>query len=311
MKKIFIVLILSILSFYSNAQVSALSVKGINLVDESGKIVNLRGASFSWHNWWGQYYTANMVEQMKKSWHCNIIRASIGIGPSNDYVKNPDYAQKCLDNVVNEAINQNLYVIIDFHSHDLDKKTAISFFKTQAKKYGHYPNVIFELFNEPVNQSWDELKQYALEVSKTIRKYSKNLIIMGTPQWCQQINLAVVSPIEGIDNMMYTLHFYANTHKEPLRKSMEDALKAGVPVFVSECGAMSADGNGKVNDEEFDKWTTLMERYNVPMIFWSLADKEEVCSILKPRTDPEAPLKDVSLTDWGLKCKKYISEHNK
>lgn len=311
MKKLFFLLILSLLCFDITAQVSPLRVRGVNLVDENGKVVRLRGVSFSWHNWWGQYYTANMVSEMKNSWHCNIVRASIGVGPSNDYVKNSDYAQKCLDAVVSEAVKQNLYVIIDFHSHDLEKKTAISFFKIQAKKYGHYPNVIFELFNEPVNQPWDELKKYAVEVSKVIRKYSDNLILMGTPQWCQQINLAVTSPIEDVDNLMYTLHFYANTHKEPLRVSMEKAVKAGVPVFVSECGSMSADGNGKINEEEFFKWTNLMEKYSIPMIFWSIADKDEVCSVIKPNTNPDTPLKDSDITDWGKICKDYITEHNK
>jgi len=311
MKKLFSVILLSALCFHICAQVSPLNVKGGHLVDSKGGIMSLRGVSFSWHNWWGQYYTANMVKELKQTWHCNIVRASIGIGPSNDYVKNPEYAQKCIDNVVLEAIKQDIYVIIDFHSHDLDKKAALNFFKIQAKKYGNYPNVIFELFNEPVNQSWDELKKYAVSLSKVIRKYSNNLILMGTPQWCQQINLAVTSPIEGISNMMYTLHFYANTHKEPLRESLEKALKAGVPVFVSECGSMSADGNGKINEEEFSKWLSLMEQYKLPMIFWSMADKEEVCSILKPNTDPDAPLKDTNITDWGKLCKDYILEHNK
>ncbi|MBQ3656241.1 MAG: glycoside hydrolase family 5 protein [Bacteroidales bacterium] len=311
MKKLFFVVLMCVLCFNIDAQVAPLHVQGINVVNAKNEIVNLRGVSFSWHNWWGQYYTANMVKELKNAWHCNIVRASIGVGPSNDYIKNPEYALKCLDNVVDEAIKQDLYVIIDFHSHDLDPKAALNFFKIQAKKYGSYPNVIFELFNEPVNQSWDELKKYAVSISKVIRKYSDNLILMGTPQWCQQINLAVSSPIEGVDNLMYTLHFYANTHKEPLRASLEKAVKAGVPVFVSECGSMSADGNGKINEEEFSKWLSLMEQYKLPMIFWSMADKEEVCSLLRPNTDPDGPLKDATITDWGKLCKNYLLEHNK
>ena len=126
MKKIFFVILLSALCFDICAQVSPLSVRKGNVVDSKGEIMHLRGVSFSWHNWWGQYYTANMVKELKETWHCNIVRASIGVGPSNDYVKNPEYAQKCIDNVVSEAIKQNMYVIIDFHSHDLDLKAAMN-----------------------------------------------------------------------------------------------------------------------------------------------------------------------------------------
>lgn len=311
MKKTFLIILFALISFSINAQVSPLSVKGTNIVDDKGNIIHLRGVSFSWHNWWSQYYTANMVNEMKNSWHCNIVRASIGIGPSNDYVQDPQKGQSCLDSVVLAAIKQNLYVIIDFHAHELNTKVAASFFKKQAKKYGSYPNVIFELFNEPVNQPWSELKEYAQNISKIIRKYSKNIILMGTPQWCQQINLAINNPIKGIDNLMYTFHFYANTHKEVLRESMEKALKAGVPVFISECGAMSADGSGEINEEEFGKWIDLAESYNIAEIFWSIADKEEVCSMLKPNTNPYLPLKDHDITEWGLFVKKYLLEHNK
>ncbi len=108
MKKIFFVILLSALCFDICAQVSPLSVRKGNVVDSKGEIMRLRGVSFSWHNWWGQYYTANMVKELKETWHCNIVRASIGIGPSNDYVKNPEYAQKCIDNVVSAAVKKGI-----------------------------------------------------------------------------------------------------------------------------------------------------------------------------------------------------------
>ena len=92
---------------------------------------------------------------------------------------------------------------------------------------------------------------------------------------------------------------------------MGKALKAGVPVFISECGAMSADGSGEINEEEFGKWIDLAESYNIAEIFWSIADKEEICSMLKPNTNPYLPLKDHDITEWGLFVKKYLLEHNK
>ena len=45
----------------------------------------------------------------------------------------------------------------------------------------------YELYNEPLNRSWDnELKPYAEFVGGKIRAIDPdNLIIMGTPNWTQ------------------------------------------------------------------------------------------------------------------------------
>lgn len=305
MRTLLFAVMLAVLSSPIFAQVSPLTVKDSKIIDVRGKAVDLYGISFSWHNWWGQYYVPNMVAQLKNDWHCNLIRASIGVAQSNDYIENPAYAQKCIDNVVKEAIKQNMYVVIDFHSHVLREKEAIKFFTTQAKKYGDSPNVIFELFNEPVNQPWPVLKEYAEVVGKAIRKYSKNIILMGTPQWDQCIMEAANNPVEGVDNLMYTFHFYANSHREELRTQLEIALEVGVPVFISECGAMGADGGGVINEREFNLWAELAEKNHVPMVLWAISDKDEMCSILRPGTSPEKKLDDSDLTGWGLFCKQF------
>ncbi len=39
---------------------------------------------------------------------------------------------------------------------------------------------------------------------------------------------------------MYTLHFYAATHKAWLRERADYALKKGLPIFVSECAGMGS-----------------------------------------------------------------------
>ena len=67
---------------------------------------------------------------------------------------------------------------------------------------------------------------------------------MGCPHWEQDIDIVAKSPIEGVENVMYTLHFYAATHKDYLRDKLEAAVKSSLPVFVSECAGMEASGNG-------------------------------------------------------------------
>ena len=63
---------------------------------------------------------------------------------------------------------------------------------------------------------------------------------------------------------MYTVHFYAATHKDYLRNKMQTAIENGLPVFfVSECTGMEASGDGPVNTEEWQKWIDLMEKLKV------------------------------------------------
>ena len=60
------------------------------------------------------------------------------------------------------------------------------------------------------------------------------VILVGTPTWSQEIEKPQNDPITGYDNIMYTLHFYAATHKEDLRSKMVSAVEAGTPLFLSE-----------------------------------------------------------------------------
>ncbi|RHO89192.1 hypothetical protein DW049_03755 [Ruminococcus sp. AF41-9] len=67
---------------------------------------------------------------------------------------------------------------------------------------------------------------------KTIRTYDKkNIILVGTPVWSQDVDVAADSPIKGYSNLMYTFHFYAATHKEMYREKVKAAVKKGLPVL--------------------------------------------------------------------------------
>ena len=59
---------------------------------------------------------------------------------------------------------------------------AKAFFGKMAQKYGKYPHVLYELYNEPVEDKWEDLKVYAKTIITEIRKYDPdNIILMGCP----------------------------------------------------------------------------------------------------------------------------------
>ena len=289
-----------------------LQVKGTQLCDQQGNPVVLRGVSFGWHNIWPRFYNKKAVCTLKNDWHATVVRAAMGVTTVEDnYLDNPEFAIQCIEKVVDAAIKNNIYVIIDWHSHEMHTQKAVEFFGHMAQKYGKYPHVIYELYNEPVEDSWESLKQYCKTVSAEIRKYDPdNVILMGCPHWDQDIHIVADSPIQGINNLMYTVHFYAATHGEYLRDRMEKAVEKGIPVFVSESGACEASGNGRLDAESEQLWIDRMEKLKISWICWSLSDKDETCSMLLPRATATGPWPDDVIKKYGKLVKGLLEKYN-
>jgi endoglucanase len=289
-----------------------LQVKGTQLCDEKGKPVVLRGMSFGWHNFWPRFFNEGAVAWLHKDWNASVVRAAMGVEPKRGYVQDSAFSVDKVKAVIDGAINEGIYVIIDFHSHNIRLKEAKVFFELMSKQYGKYPNVIYEIFNEPVKQSWDEVKEYSQEVIKTIRQNDPdNIILVGSPHWDQDVHIAADSPLEGFTNIMYTLHFYAATHKQELRDRAEYALKKGLPIFISESAGMEASGNGPINDEEWMKWIDWAEKNKISWVTWSVSDKNETCSVLLPTANSDGNWKEKDLKESGIKTRELLRKYNR
>ncbi len=284
-----------------------LAVKGINLVNVNGETIMLQGVSYGWHNWWPRFYNKGTVEWLANDWNCSIVRAAMGVGPKQSYLDKPEWSKKLIETIVQAAIDNNIYVIIDWHSHELHLDAAKIFFREMASKYGKYPHVIYEIFNEPVNDPWTVIKDYSVEVIKTIREVDPdNIILIGSPHWDQDLHLVADDPITGFSNIMYTLHFYADTHKQELRDRGDYAMQKGIPLFVSESAGMAANGNGPLNCEEWHRWIDWMKKNNISWITWSIADKNETCSMLYPAASSTGNWKETDLKESGIKTRALL-----
>jgi len=315
-KVTFIVLLISTLCFSQVVKEHGqLSVKGTQLVDKNGKHVMLRGMSYGWHSFWPRFYNSESVKWLKEDWNANVVRAAMGIetgSPGMTYKENPEDAKAKIKAVVDGAIAADIYVIVDWHSHNINLKEASLFFDEISKTYAKHPNVIYEIFNEPDEETWPEIKAYSEAIIKIIRKNDPdNIILVGCPHWDQDINLPAADPIKGYKNLMYTVHFYAATHKQELRDRTDEALKKGLPVFVSECAGMEATGDGPLNMEEWQKWIDWMENRGISWITWSVSDKDETCSVLKKTAPSTGNWKKSDLKESGLKSREYLRALNK
>lgn len=302
-------------------QVERLHVEGAALMNESGDTVELKGMSFGWNCLWPRFYNPDAVRYIVKNWNVDIVRAAIGVelraneNHAKCYLDDPDFGKESACTIVDAAIANGVYVLVDWHAHGLHTKEAVEFFTYMANRYKGVPNVIYEIWNEPsykdhVNQidyTWAEIKEYSIEVIDAIRAVEPDaVIVVGTPRWSQNVDDAADAPIIGYENLMYTLHFYAGTHKEWLRAKGDYAMSKGLALFVTECGGMNADGQGPIDVESTEAWIEWMDDNDISYLFWSISDKEETCSMLLPTAKSTGPWANTDLRPWGETVKKHM-----
>jgi len=268
-----------------------LRVEGAKLLAEDGRQIQLRGVSSHGLQWSGKYANEDVIRWLRDDFNIQVWRAAM-------YLSEGGYIQQrslkfLVEDSVEAAIKLGLYVIIDWHVHldrspMLYKAHALEFFADMAQRYGSHPNIIYEICNEPngADVTWNEvIKPYAEEVIAVIRQYDpNNIIIVGTPTWSQDVDIAALNPIQS-HNIMYTLHFYAGSHGDELRNKAKTAVEKGLPIFVTECGTTQNTGGGGVFEKEFKEWLSFLKKHQISWVNWSLTNKGEDSGILAYNVD--------------------------
>lgn len=286
-----------------------LSVSGRYIVDKNGEKVQLRGVSFGWHNWWHRYFNEGSVTRVAKEWNATMVRCSIGLDlDENTYDQNKELAYETVDRMVDAAVKNGIYLIIDFHSHKNNLPLAKTFFAVVTEKYGHLPNIIYEIWNEPLEVEWNETKAYSEELLPIIRKNApKSIVIIPTPRWDQEIDKAADDPITSFDNLVYAVHYYAATHKDYNRDKVRYAISKDLPVFFSETGGMVHTGDGVLDMDSWEAWLKLADENYISWIAWSISDKVETCSMLVPNAPADgSQWKESDLKPWAVLVRHYL-----
>jgi len=212
------------------------------------------------------------------------------------------YMDEHLDAAVQACADNGAYAIIDYHRHrdapwgtiedgEFSKKQNLSdeaelFWDTVAPRYGDMDHVIFELFNEPhgignygisgqaLKDFWLNWKSTAQPWVDTIREYSDNLVLVGSPRYSQMTFGAVIEEFDDPqDNLAYTLHLYpAHEPTDPAdyddtvtpinyggEVPYDDSTPAWevVPVVMSEWGFdpdAAIAGGGGINEDTVEQY---------------------------------------------------------
>lgn len=293
----------------------ALSVKDGQLVDSEGKPYQLKGVSTDGVGKYPQYVNRRAFKTLRDKWGVNVIRLALYTEDYNGYLSGGD--QKQLESVIDHGVRYcsdlGMYCIIDWHilsdfNPNMHREEAVEFFKKMSYRYRDKGNVLYEICNEPSHGTpWSQVKIYAKHVLKELRKNSPNAIVLiGTPKWCQDVDHAAQDPITEYDNIMYTCHFYAATHKKKERAKLRRALDMGCPVFISEFGICGHDSNGTLDKQSANEWKKIIQAHNLSYCAWNLSNKKEDFAFIKPDVNKLSGWNGWDLTGSGKWVRKMI-----
>lgn len=303
----------------------ALKAKGNQIVNAHGAPLQLAGMSIYWSTFgpnatWGanQFFNAGVVSTLVNDWKSTLVRAPAGvISGSGQNVYNYPATMNLVKAVVDAAIANDIYVIVDWHleSSTPELASATQFFTEMTQTYKNTPNIIWEIWNEPKNVGWSEIKNYANTIIPIIRKNSSNLIVVGTPNWSHNPDLAANDPITIDANVAYAFHFYADQNSNGNVDADNNAGMAvvnkaiqKVPLMITEWGTVGNSGSGNVNTNWADKWLAWAKTNNVSWANWSLSNKSESSAALTTSASPNGGWNDGNLSTSGRYVKGKIKE---
>ena len=308
----FLLLLIFAFVTFANAEVinarpsvnGKLHVQGTDLLDEQGNQVVLKGASTHGLTWFPQFVNNGLFKQLSREWNTNLIRLAMY---SDDYV-NGDRKKnlEVLRKGVQYAIENDMYVMVDWHiltdnNPNQNLAEAINFFNMMAKEYADVPNVIFEICNEPNGDcTWEDIKEYANIIIPVIRRHKPDaLILIGTPNFDREIQEPAKDPVD-FENVMYSFHFYATSHKGESLAKLREVVGGGTPIFITESGFCEASGDGKIDLESVKQWYATLDSLHLSYTVWSMSNKEEESAMVLSDSRAVEHLTDEDLSLSGL-----------
>jgi endoglucanase len=180
-------------------------------------------------------------------WYPTVLRIAIYPADSPD-VRSPstfqagsdDFYNQLLRPVVDHCKDKGVYAILDWHYIDdttQHRQTTEQFWRYVSAKFAGDSHVLFELYNEPINNGdWSSVRVDMQSWYDLVRQSAPdNLVLVGTPNWCQNVGPTADNPVDGT-NIAYVAHMYPMHWKSQDLRNQITTAAAKHPVFMSEWG---------------------------------------------------------------------------
>ena len=234
----------------------------------------------------------DMATDSSNGWYARVIRLPVYPAAQNGEAgwnaNRDDYFINHLDPTVQHCINKGVYCIIDLHYiadyQPTDRETR-AFWTYIAPKYSDYPNVIYELFNEPAYpDDWNTWKNTAQPWVDLIRSFApNNLILISGPRWAQNLSSAGANPFRGT-NLAYVAHIYPEHGGQSVWDSWFGNAADFVPFFITEWGYRNGAPSPCSGTQAGygDAWRSYIEgKGNISWTAWAFDNDWEPCMFAK------------------------------
>ncbi len=295
------------------AELAPLKVAGTQVVNDKGERVRLRGVNAACLEWTsdGEGHILDTIRVAVKDWHANVVR--IPLSQDRWYGKGPEQKddgtayRALVQQVVDECVGLGAYAMLDLHwndagewgqaigQHVMPDRNSVTFWKDCASAYKNRPGVIFDLYNEPHDVSWDSwLKGGPVTETdqKTKKKTTfeavgmqellnvvratgaKNLVVVGGLDWSYDLSGILqgrqIADPDG-QGVIYANHAYpfkGDTVEKWIGK-MEVASKT-LPIIVSEFGSDPPGGAGISGEAWVRKVVDALKTHDWDSTAWDL-----------------------------------------
>ncbi|MBM6406110.1 glycoside hydrolase family 5 protein [Phycicoccus sp. CSK15P-2] len=273
-----------------------LRVCGLQLCGENGEVVQLRGMSSHGLQWYADCMNDASLDALAEDWQANVVRLSTYV-QEGGYETDPEGFTQLVGRLIEAGTARGLYIVVDWHIlspgdpyQNLDR--AERFFTDIAGRYGGQDNLLYEIANEPNGVSWGSIASYAEDLIPTIRATDPETpVIVGTRAWSSlgvsegaDESEVVQRPVRA-DNVLYSFHFYAASHREAYLDSLRRASEQ-VPMIVTEFGTQDYSGDGGNDFAMADRYIQLMNDRSIGWISWNYSDDHRSGAVFEPGTCP-------------------------
>lgn len=253
-----------------------LHVAGNEIHTPDGKPIWLQGLCVDSLQWSGvgERVVQSIIVAIE-DWKANVIRLPIQMREDywfgNGEWQNDGGAlyRQIVDSCVNATAARGAYIVIDLHKFRAPTEDDVTFWKDVATRYKNHPAVIFELFNEPHDITWEVWRdggtvtdkvapkegvakenEVALKTFKAVGMQelvdivratgAKNMLVVGGLDWSYDLRGILngyALDDRGGNGIVYSSHIYP--WKRDWQRYFLDAAEK-YPLFIGEVGAIRA-----------------------------------------------------------------------
>jgi hypothetical protein len=269
-------------------------VDGPNILTADGKLHRFHGLSRPSLEWStaGEHLSQSDYALMK-AWNANVVRVPLNQDFWLPGAHHADGYEHVVDQNVQWIEGLGMDVILDLHWSDrgdangqpgqqrMADQNSIAFWKAVAAKYKGDGRVIFELYNEPHDVTWDVWRNGGpsgdgftvagmQQLYDAVRSAgADNLVVVGGLRFAFDLSQVGQTPVSGY-NITYATHPYDQADKQPVSWNPSwGYLTAKAPVIVTEFGSFKT-----CSAQYYSDLITYADAHNASWIGWAWYPKD-------------------------------------